>query len=64
MTKQLSLDLTPPPDIPGSTNGSGRDLWYDRARCTWTPDPFDAWLSDDQLLKKYGPAIEKTRSLK
>ncbi len=52
---QLSLFI-PEPDISGSTNASGRDLWYDRARCMWTPDPFDAWLSDEQLLKKYGTA--------
>lgn len=64
MTEQLFLPLIPPPDIQGSTNLSGRDLWYDRARCVWITDPFDAWLSDDQLMKKYGPAIKESGARK
>lgn len=56
MTEQLSLTLIPEPMIAGADNASGRDVWYDRARCMWTVDPFDLWLSDEQLLLKYGPA--------
>lgn len=55
---QLSLFI-PEPDIPGTTNASGRDVWYDCARCMWVVDPFDAFLSDAQLLQKYGPATGK-----
>lgn len=61
-TEQLSLPLIPLPDIPADTNASGRDVWFDRARNVWVSDPFDAWLSDDQLLKKYGPACGKVVS--
>jgi len=64
MDNQLTLPLIPEPDILGSTNASGRDVWYDRARCRWTTDPFDLWLSDEQLLQKYGPATGKLEARK
>lgn len=57
MTRPLAIDLfSPPPMISGSTNGSGRDVWYDFRRCNWTTDPIDLFLSDDQLIAKYGEA--------
>jgi|GEM_PF-6063250 len=59
MTDQFELPLIPEPDISGATTVSGRDLWYDRARCVWTTDPFDVWLSEEKLIKKYGVAGEK-----
>lgn len=64
MTGQLELPLIPDPMIPAATNAAGRDVWYDRARCMWTHDPFDIWLSDEQLLKKYGPATGKPEARK
>lgn len=63
MTGQLDL-FTPPPMILGSTNASGRDVWFDRARSMWTLDPFDAWLSDEQLVAKYGAAVDKQSTKK
>lgn len=63
MTGQLELFI-PDPMIAGADNASGRDVWYDCARCMWTVDPFDAWLSDEQFLKKYGPATGKPEAKK
>lgn len=47
----------PTPTISGETNASGRDVWYCRRRMTWTVDPADLFLTDAQLLAKYGPAV-------
>ena len=58
MTGQLELFI-PEPMIAGADNASGRDVWYDFGRCIWVTDPFDAWLSDEQLRLKYGPATGK-----
>lgn len=55
---QLSLFI-PEPMIPAAASAGGRDLWYDYGRCVWVADPFDAFLSDEQLLQKYGPATGK-----
>lgn len=56
MTDQPLLNFYPPPMISGTTNVSGRDVWYDRRRCAWTTDPEDLFLSNEALLAKYGPA--------
>ena len=54
MTDQLDLPLISDPDIPEAPKAPGQDLWYDLARRQWIADPFDAWLSDEQLAKKCG----------
>ena len=59
MTAQLTLSLPtePPPARPKFD--SCCYLWFDLGQGAWVTDPFDAWLSDEQLLKKYGPATGK-----
>lgn len=60
--KPLALDqpdlFRPAPMISGKTNMSGRDIWYCRRRMVWTIDVEDLFLTDVQLLTKYGPAFE------
>lgn len=52
--KQLDL-FKPEPMIKGSTNASGKDVYYCRRRLVWTTDPEDLYLTDIQLYQKYGP---------
>lgn len=44
------------PDIAAGTTLSGEPVWYDRRNCRWTIDPEDLWLTEEQLLQKYGSA--------
>ncbi|UOF79299.1 hypothetical protein [Caudoviricetes sp.] len=39
-------------------------LWFDLGQGAWVTDPFDAWLTDEQLIQKYGPATGKPEARK
>lgn len=53
----MQMDLfLPLPDIPAGSSASGKPLWYDRRRCVWTTNPDDLFLTDEQLIEKYGAA--------
>jgi len=40
------------PMICAHNNGSGRDVWYDRATCTWTTDSPVAAPHDDDSARQ------------
>jgi hypothetical protein len=48
----------PPPSIRGETTIGGKDLWRCPRRLVWTTDPEDLFLSDAELMAKYGPACD------
>jgi hypothetical protein len=48
----------PAPSILGETTIGGKDVWYCPRTCRWTTDPEDLFLSDAQLMAKYGPACD------
>ena len=54
----MQMDLfIPEPDIKAGTTLSGQPVWYDRRNCRWTTDPADLFLTEDELLRKYGSSV-------
>lgn len=53
MSDQPDLFI-PTPDIPAGTTVAGDAVWYCRRRAVWTTDPADLFLTDEQLVAKYG----------